>query len=181
MQGNTLPFEMRHPIILSRKHIVTKIVIRYQHKRNNHVGGINHNLLEKFWIIAERKAVHDCINSCTKCKLKNFRGASQMTAPLPVTRITMPATLHAFTHTALDFAGPFETIRGHGKTREKRYLCLFTCIHICAVHLELAYGLDTDSFLRALQQFIDIRGCPEQLTSDNSRNFVGANHELNEL
>ncbi len=45
----------------------------------------------------------------------------------------------------------------------------------------LAYGLDTDSFLRALQRFIDRRGCPDQITSDNGRNFVGANRELIEL
>lgn len=33
--------------------------------------------------------------------------------------------------------------------------------------------------MRALQRFIDRRGCPEQLTFDNSRNFE--NCELNEL
>jgi DNA-binding transcriptional regulator YiaG len=184
VQGDLLPFDMRYPIILPRKHVVTKLIIIDQHERNNHVGGINHvlsTLSEKYWIIAGREAVREYISLCAKCKLKNFRGANQMMAPLPAARIVMPATLRAFTHTALDFAGPFETIKGRGKTREKRYLCLFTCMHTRAVHLELAYGLDTDSFLRALQRFIDRRGCPEQLTSDNGRNFVGANRELNEL
>jgi hypothetical protein len=33
--------------------------------------------------------------------------------------------------------------------------------------------------MRTLQRFIDRRGCPEQMTSDNSRNFE--NCELNEL
>jgi hypothetical protein len=37
-------------------------------------------MLEKFWIIARREAVREYISLCTKCKQKNFRGASQMMA-----------------------------------------------------------------------------------------------------
>ena len=102
-------------------------------------------------------------------------------AALPASRLKLPDPLRSFAHTALDFAGPFITIRGHGKCREKRYLCLFTCMATRAVHLEMAYGLDTDSFLNALYHFANRRGWPDELTSDNGRNFVGANRELKEL
>ena len=44
------------------------------------------------------------------------------------------------------FAGPFVTVQGRGKQREKQYLCLFTCFASRAVHLEIAFGLDVDSF-----------------------------------
>ena len=40
-------------------------------------------------------------------------------------------------------------VQGRGRYREKCYLCLFTCIISRAVHLEMAYGLDIDSFVRA--------------------------------
>ena len=57
-------------------------------------------------------------------------------------------TLRAFSRVSVDFGGPFITIQGRGKKREKRWLCLFTCLLTRAAHLEMAYGLSTDSFLR---------------------------------
>jgi hypothetical protein len=66
-------------------------------------------------------------------------------APLPTSRLTLP--LRAFERIGTDFAGPFLTKQGQGKSRMKRYLCLFTCLAIRVVHLEMAYSLDTDSFI----------------------------------
>ena len=87
-------------------------------------------------------------------------------------------SFRAFAKAAVDFAGPFETKQGRGKTRLKRYLCLFTCLQTRCVHLELAYGLDTDSFLCALSRFTTRRGVPEEMWSDNGRNFVRADKEV---
>ena len=81
----------------------------------------------------------------------------------------------------MDFAGPFITVQGRGRRREKRYLCLFTCLQSRAVHLEMAYGLDTDVFLRALSRFIGRRGKPSVMISDNGTNFVGATGEIEEI
>ena len=67
------------------------------------------------------------------------------------------------------------------KPRQKRYLCLFTCLASRAVHLEMAYGLDTDSFMRAFCKMSNRRGLPEEMISDNGTNFVGANEELHKL
>ena len=49
------------------------------------------------------------------------------------------------------------------------------------VYLEMAYGLDVDSFLNALNRMINRRGVPEEIISDNGTNFVAANKELCEL
>ena len=65
--------------------------------------------------------------------------------------------------------------------KRKRYLCLFTCLTSRAVHLEIAYGLDVDSFMRALSRMVDRRGLPEEIISDNGTNFVGANKEMLEI
>ena len=81
----------------------------------------------------------------------------------------------------MDFGGPFITIQGRDKRREKRYLCLFTCLATRAVHFELAYGLSTDSFLNAFYRMASRRGLPDEVYSDNGKNFVGADRELQAL
>ena len=100
-------------------------------------------------------------------------------APLPLNRLE--TSLRAFMKVAVDFGGPFITIQGRGRRREKRYLCLFTCLTSRAVHLEIAYGLDVDSFMRAFFRITDRRGLPKEIISDNGTNFVGANKELLEI
>ena len=98
---------------------------------------------------------------------------------LPVSRLT--TSLHAFTKTAVDFGGPFITVQGRGKCRLKRYLCLFTCLATRAVHLEVVFGLDTDSFLNALYRMTSQRGLPEVIYSDNGTNFKSADKKLKSL
>ena len=103
----------------------------------------------------------------------------QLMAPLPDSRVQIP--LRAFARMAVDFAGPFITIQGRGKKRQKRYLCLFTCLACRAVHLEMAYGLDTDLFLKAFFRMTNRRGYPIEIVSDNAGNFSAAEKELKEL
>ena len=100
-------------------------------------------------------------------------------APLPLNRLE--TSLRAFTKVAVDFGGSFITIQGRGRRREKCYLCLFTCLTSRAIHVEIAYGLDVDSFMRAFFRMTDRRGLPEEIISDNGTNFVGANKELLEI
>ena len=82
----------------------------------------------------------------------------------------------AFSFVGVDYFGPFSVKQGRSVV--KRYGCLFTCLTIRAVHIEIAQSLDTSSFISALQRFICRRGRPEVIRSDNGGNFVGAEHEL---
>ena len=50
-----------------------------------------------------------------------------------------------------------------------------------AVHLELAYSLDTDAFLNAFYRMVSRRGLPQDMLSDNGTNFIGGERELHEL
>ena len=59
------------------------------------------------------------------------------------------------------------------KKKAKWYLRLFTCLVSHAVHLEIAYGLDTDSFLNVFYRMTNRRGLPVEMLSDNGTNFVG--------
>ena len=63
----------------------------------------------------------------------------------------------------------------------KRYLCLFTCASTRAVHLEVAYSLDTGSFLNAFSRMAARRGKAEVMLSDNDTNFPSAERKLRNL
>ena len=67
------------------------------------------------------------------------------------------------------------------RSRVKRYGVIFTCLVVRAVHIEVAYSLDTDSFINALRRFIARRGTPKEIRSDNGTNFTSAKSELKHL
>jgi hypothetical protein len=177
-----LPFDVRHPIVLPRGHWVTKLIVKNYHEKANHNAGVNFILSqinEKYWIIAAREEIRDWENKCNQCKRRRSKPASQIMAPLPKVRLRF--TYRAFDQSSVDFAGPFVTVQGRGRRRQKRWLCVFTCLSVRAVHLEVAWGLDTDSFLNAFARFTSRRGVPTEVVSDNGTNFVGAVNELKEL
>lgn len=71
----------------------------------------------------------------------------------------------------------------HGQSRgshadSKRWVVLFCCLSIRAIHIEIIKSMDTSSFINALRRFIAICGPVKQLCSDRVTNFVGACHEL---
>ena len=174
-----LPYDTKFPIILPRGQWVTKLIVKSYHEEANHSAGVNFvlaQLSQRFWIMAAREEILDWEKSCNECKRRKNKTAKQVMAPLPNVRLRF--TFRPFDQTAVDFAGPFITIQGRGKKRLKRWLCVFTCLSVRAVHLEMAWGLDTDTFLNA---FTRRRGVPKDVVSDCGTNFVGAVNELKEL
>ena len=111
-------------------------------------------LSERFWIIAAREEIREGDRECNECKRRRSKPACQIMAPLPKARLRF--TFKPFAQTAVDFAGP---VFGR-KPRQKKWLCLFTCLETRAVHLEMARGLDTDTFLNAFARFTQSTKCP---------------------
>ena len=177
-----LSYSVKHPIILPRRAWVTKLMVRSYHEQDGHDMGTNHTLSvlsERFWIMKAREEIREVERECNLCIRRKAKAATQVMAPLPKCRLALP--LQAFSRTAVDYAGPFEAIQGRGRKRAKRYLCLFTCMASRAVHLEMAFSLDTDSFLNAFYRMTNRRGKPVEVLSDNGTNFVGGERELREL
>ena len=74
-----------------------------------------------------------------------------------------------FQYVGLDYLGPIRV--KEGGSLEKMWICLFTCLAIRAVHLELVRGLSAQQFLDCLRRYISRRGRPEVIISDNAPQF----------
>jgi hypothetical protein len=173
-----MSYDSIFPIILPRDSWITKLIVKTAHEKFGH-GGTNHTLSDlstRFWVIHAREVIREVENNCAECRRRKAQPSKQIMAPLPNIRLNMP--LRAFAHVAVDYGGPFVTIQGRGKSRLKRYMCLFTCLATRAVYIEMAYSLDTNAFLNAFYRMVSRRGLPVKVLSDNGTNFIGADKEL---
>ncbi|XP_064646181.1 uncharacterized protein LOC135499366 [Lineus longissimus] len=181
LNSSNLPYDAKHPLIIPGKNHLCTLLIRHFHNQHRHSKGVNALLAEtrqRFWILRGREEIKRFKRSCIICKIRKKRVGEQMMAALPDYRVTIP--LRAFARCGIDYAGPFG-VKLTRNTRGKRYICLFTCLCSRAVHLEVAYGLDTQSFLNAFSRMTARRGVPQEVVSDNGSNFVGAERYLGEL
>ena len=168
--------DAKHPVILPRKHHITKLIINHYHRASGH-SGVEYTLSlirEKYWIVGARSNVRNIVNTCFSCRRRQAPVMQQKMASLPQDRVT--PSKPPLTYVGVDLFGPF-TVR-RGRTTAKRYGALFTCLSIRAVHLEIVHSIDTESFINALRRFIARRGRPEEIRSDNGGNFVKGKKEL---
>ncbi|KAK0131367.1 hypothetical protein N1851_033910 [Merluccius polli] len=173
-----IPEDIQHPLILSKDQHISDLILRHVHLQLGH-GGRSHVLSatrRKYWVTSGPTAVRKIISRCLICKLHGGKTGEQKMADLPEERVV--SDLPPFTNVGVDYFGPVDVKRGCSII--KRYGVVFTCMTSRAVHLEVAYSLDTDSCINALRRFICRRGQVSHLRSDNGTNFVGAERELRE-
>uniref|UniRef100_A0A336KMY3 CSON007529 protein n=1 Tax=Culicoides sonorensis TaxID=179676 RepID=A0A336KMY3_CULSO len=166
------------PVILPRSHIVTRLIIQQQHVKylHQHTETVINELNKSYYIPKLRRIVKKVIKSCQKCKNNRAKPQNPMMSALPTAR--MGIYQQPFTFTGANFFGPINV--KHGRKLEKRWGCLFTCLTIRAIHIEIAHGLDTDSFILCFRNFMHRRGEPREMFSDRATNFVGAEKVLKE-
>ena len=179
-QSQTIPDEMKFPAILPKNCRLAELLARQVHVDTMH-GGLQLCIAElrrNFWVISSRALFKELLRDCVTCFAFNSKQARPLMGDLPEVRIKPSPP---FTHTGLDFAGPFFTSTpGRGKT-DKSYLAVFVCFSTKAIHLEVVSSLTTGSCILALRRFAARRGAPEALYSDNGTNFTGARTELVKL
>ncbi|XP_043485177.1 uncharacterized protein LOC122513015 [Leptopilina heterotoma] len=115
-----------------------------------------------------RGATRRVLSKCVLCFRLKPAVSSQMMGNLPEVRVT-PS--RPFANVGLDYAGPFNIKVSRNKTG-KAYLCVFVCMAVKAVHLELVSDLTTNAFLNALKRFISRRGKCLTIMSDNANNSI---------
>ncbi|XP_051864223.1 uncharacterized protein LOC127566243 [Drosophila albomicans] len=171
----SLRYDKSHPIILSYSSSFARLLVRFTHRISLHGGNqvVMRLIRSRFWIPKLKVLVKSTINSCKVCVIYKKRLQTQMMGDLPKERASYS---RPFTHTGVDFAGPFEikNYTGRACLITKRYVCVFVCFSTKAIHLEATSDLTTEKFLAAFSRFIARRGCPYQMYSDNGKTFVGA-------
>ena len=172
-----LSWETKHPIVLDHSHEITRLIVIHYHRRLIHAGveHVFNHIREKYWILHGRSEVKNCATKCLLCHRRRVQPLAQKMSDLPSTRLANASV--PFQYVGLDYAGPFSVRVGRNRI-EKGYICLFTCLHMRGVHLEVAHSLEADSFIMALRRFQSRRGNPVRILSDNGTNFVGAEPEL---
>ena len=174
-----LPSNVKHPPILPREHPVSKMIIEWIHRKNGHVGPehVLSLLREQYWVISARTAINQVIHRCFFCQVRRAQRQCPIMADLPLCRAAVDQP--PFDHTGVDLFGPV-TVK-QGRKRLKRWVVLFTCMTVRCVHLEVVESCETDSFINSTRRFVNRRGCPSNVYSDNGTNFRGATAELHEV
>ena len=182
MSNSTLSYFQSHPMILDGKHPITKLIIRAEHLRLMHAGPtlLASSLSQKFHIVGARKTIRSITRQCVTCRRHSIKPQAQLLGQLPAERVSPTPP---FEKSGVDYAGPFQIKYGHVRkpTVVKTYVCVFVCLSVKAVHLELVSDLTTEAFIAALRRFVARRGYPTLIWSDHGSNFVGAKGELKAL
>jgi len=97
-------------------------------------------------------------------------------AQLPLSRVQ--PYVSPFSTTGSDLFGPFFV--KIGRSRVKRWLCIYACHSSRAVHLEVLHHLDISSYINAFRRFSSRRGYVERLVLDNATNHHGSDREMAE-
>lgn len=160
------------PIYLPANSFIIHLLIYEYHLYGNH-SFPNTTLcqIRNFgWIPKGRQTVKKIIRKfcipCRKQKLKPF--AVPREPELPENRVTPQPV--PFEHSGVDYFGPLKIKTNSGP--QKVWVCLFTCMVVRAVHMELVDSLSSEGFLNAFKRFTARRGLPKTLTSDNGTQFV---------
>ncbi|XP_055634159.1 uncharacterized protein LOC129774446 [Toxorhynchites rutilus septentrionalis] len=169
-------YDTRNPIILPRYHRVTKLIILWYHQKLLHgnMETVINELRQRFHVSNLRTVVRGAVKECLHCRVSKAVPSVPRMSPLPAARLG--AFFRPFTFVGLDYFGPM-TVRV-GRSNVKRWVALFTCLSIRAVHLEVVHSLSTESCKMAVRRFVARRGSPSEIYSDNATNFLGASNEL---
>lgn len=174
--------DQKHPVLLPRNHVVTKMIVEQYHQQHFHAGAqlILSLFRQKYWIVNGRSYIRRILNDCVLCKRLKKQTCQQLMGELPIERIT---PTRPYSKVGLDFAGPVITKPNvpRSKVKLKSYICVFVCMSTKAVHLEAVSDLSSSAFLASLKRFVSRRGLPSDIFSDNGKNFKGAANYLKQL
>ena len=132
LKNSNLDYNAKHSILLTAKYPIVQLLLERAHRDNLHEGTeyVRIMLQQEYWIIGLRNALRKIKSRCIKCRQRNANPIHLAMADLH--RERLDEHLFPFTHTGIDFFGPFE-VKFLRRTM-KRWCCLFTSLTTRAVH-----------------------------------------------
>ena len=147
LKSSNLDYNAKHPILIDCKSPVLDVFLEYIHRKSGHFGKeyMLSQIRSTLHLVGATSLIKKILNKCIPCRKVHGKTSTQFMANLPAERLD--DTLPPFSNTGTDYFGPISVSRGRGRCKEKRYGVIFTCLVSRAIHLEIAYSLDTDSFI----------------------------------
>ena len=165
---SNLPFETKAPIFLDRNHRLVELLIYYSHLKVLH-RGIKQTLTEfnsMYWVTRGR-SLKKLLRSCVVCKKINSRPYDYpLQSDFPAVRFDESSP---FNSTGSDLLGPLlcKSIYGNEDKLYKAQIVIYTCLATRAVILDVIHNATTEAFINSFSRFINRRGCPSTVISDN--------------
>ena len=148
------------------------------HLLSGHMGRevVMSRLRMKYFIYGITGVVKRVLRKCIICKRVQGKCIEQFISDLPSERLEECAP--PFSNVGIDIFGNFYVTRGRGKSVEKRYGVIFSCLVTRAVHIEICYDLSMNGFMNAFRRFTCRRGSVKVIHSDNGTNLRASRNEL---
>nr|XP_049699602.1 uncharacterized protein LOC126053427 isoform X3 [Helicoverpa armigera] len=182
LDNSPYDYNIKHPILLCCKHHITKLIFHKYHHDLLHAGPqlLIASIRQMYWPLGGRNLSKSVVKHCIKCFKFKCQNVQPVMGQLPVNRTQLE---FPFLNSSVDYAGPILIAdrRGRGCKLVKAYLCIFVCLAVKAVHIELVTDLTKEGYMAALNRFVARRGKPKSILSDNGTNFVGTCNELQQF
>ena len=131
---------------------------------------------QEYWITQGRSLIREILKNCLICRrIEGKHFPMPEMPPLPRERV---ARSLPFEFTGLDSFGPLyikQFVQLFNETTEtaskKVWVCLFTCLAVRVIHLEVVEDMPAEEFFLCLRRFMARRGVPRQIISDNVQQF----------
>ncbi|XP_047538693.1 uncharacterized protein LOC125072211 [Vanessa atalanta] len=179
LKNSKFDYNKRHPVLISCKHPLTKLIFTFEHLRLFHAAPqlLLSSLRQQFWPIGGRNMAKQIAHKCYKCFRMKAQTINPIMGQLPEQRLD-PG--YPFQTTGVDYCGPLQAAdrKGRGSKTIKVYIAVFVCFTTKALHLELVTDLTKETYIAALRRFIARRSKPSIIFSDNGTQFVGAKNEI---
>ncbi|XP_055527535.1 uncharacterized protein LOC129720125 [Wyeomyia smithii] len=176
--ADCVQYDTKFPIVLPKCHPITNLLLSWYHRKFRHGNNetVANEIRQKFSIPSLRARIRSLEKSCQWCRVCKATPAIPKMTPVPWFHTT--PFVRPFTFVGIDYFGPY--LVKIGRSSVKRWVAIFTCLTVRAIHLEVVHSLTTDSCKKAVRRFIARRGAPKEVYTDNDTNFIGASRELDE-